>query len=192
LAFKEDDPQSRYIDYFRRRAACSVVLRLCCRGVHMNKLVLALALLSLAACAPRSSHTRINKMPGQSGGQNQKTGGQAGGQAIAQPGIQQRDTLKLGSAPAKDGAGRISTCSLYALDKRNANLFSQVSGMMKSANLDGADCSLDKVVGVCATHSSGSVLIYTNIYYYAPAYNEAQAESTCKDAGGQFGGTLRQ
>ena len=109
--------------------------------------------------------------------------------AFAQDGSRQREKLNLGSIKALLPTGTISTCSQLGLASKNADKFSEISKKLRSVVDQNFDCSLTNVVGVCGTQTApnSDALIYTEIYYYAPAYTRESAEAVCGSSGGQFG-----
>jgi hypothetical protein len=109
--------------------------------------------------------------------------------SFAQSNSKQHERINLGSIKALLPNGNLSTCSQLGLAIQDADKIGEISKKLNGVVDHNFDCSLTSVVGICETQTKpkSTALIYTEVYYYAPAYTRESAEAVCSSSGGQFG-----
>lgn len=99
-----------------------------------------------------------------------------------------RERTDIGSLPALSPSGKLSTCTQFSVPIKSINRSTEVKQSLAGLNLNSNSCEIREAVGICENQSSSDseILIYNDVYYYAPTYTRESADVVCKSIGGHF------
>lgn len=99
-----------------------------------------------------------------------------------------REVEDIGSLHTYTSEGKVGTCTQLGLAIKDSKQLDDVRGRFVSLALQRNRCDLTAAIGKCDTDpATGSdVLIYSEIYYYAPMYTRGVALDICSATGGTF------